>query len=138
MVCLLTKQINLLTGHHWACLFMADDVCCWEFRWILLFVVMYYELLKGLQGCYSCYLCTVYMNYSTICLEGYGLTEGETAERLWSYLRKFSKITKEIKPKHRTDLLTDGLLHYVLKLRTRIGNWINHHLFRRGCRVGKL
>nr|XP_026696040.1 uncharacterized protein LOC108950923 isoform X2 [Ciona intestinalis] len=43
---------------------------------------------------------------------GFGLTEGETVERLWSFLRNFNKVTKEMLPEHRTDLLTDGLIHY--------------------------
>jgi hypothetical protein len=43
---------------------------------------------------------------------GYGLTDGEGIERLWSYLRGFSSMTKEMNAGRRTDLLTDALLHY--------------------------
>ncbi|XP_035699509.1 uncharacterized protein LOC118432096 isoform X2 [Branchiostoma floridae] len=50
--------------------------------------------------------------YSPRRLEGFGLTDGECVERLWSFLRRFSSITKEMTPSHRTDLLTDALLHY--------------------------
>ncbi|XP_066932743.1 uncharacterized protein [Clytia hemisphaerica] len=45
-------------------------------------------------------------------LETFGLMDGELMERLWSYLRSFSKITKEMTPAHRTDLLSDALLHF--------------------------
>ena len=43
---------------------------------------------------------------------GYGLTDGEGIERLWSYLRGFSSITKEMTYGRRIDILTDALLHY--------------------------
>ena len=45
-------------------------------------------------------------------------------ERLWSYLGKFSKITKEMTPENRTDLLVDGLLHYGRKIRDKFGEFI--------------
>ncbi|XP_035852925.1 uncharacterized protein LOC116055146 [Sander lucioperca] len=45
-------------------------------------------------------------------LEGFGLTDGEGMERLWSFLRRFARVTKEMTPSHRLDLLTDALLHY--------------------------
>lgn len=44
--------------------------------------------------------------------KGVGLTDGEGTERLWSFLRDFSAITKEMSPEKRIDTLTDGLLHY--------------------------
>lgn len=44
--------------------------------------------------------------------EGFGLTDGEVLERLWSFLRRFCKMTKEMRPSHRIDVLTDALLHY--------------------------
>lgn len=44
--------------------------------------------------------------------EGFGLTDGEVMERLWSFLRRFLRMTKEMRPAHRVDVLTDGLLHY--------------------------
>lgn len=43
---------------------------------------------------------------------GFGLTDGEVMERLWSFLRRFSKMTKEMRPSHRVDILTDALLYY--------------------------
>lgn len=51
---------------------------------------------------------------------GIGLTDGESLERLWSYLGKFSAITKEMTPENRTDLLTEALMHYGRKIRDRI------------------
>jgi len=45
-------------------------------------------------------------------MEGFGLFDGETMERMWSYLRCFSKITKEMTPSHRIEQLTHALLHY--------------------------
>ncbi|XP_078681339.1 uncharacterized protein LOC144916179 [Branchiostoma floridae x Branchiostoma belcheri] len=50
--------------------------------------------------------------YSPRRKEGFGLSDGEVVERLWSYLRKFKPISKEMTPSHRSDLLTDALLHY--------------------------
>lgn len=50
--------------------------------------------------------------YSTRRLQGFGLSDGEGMERLWSFLRRFARVTKEMTPSHRLDLLTDGLLHY--------------------------
>ncbi|XP_048035513.1 uncharacterized protein LOC125261015 isoform X2 [Megalobrama amblycephala] len=52
------------------------------------------------------------IKYSTRRLDGFGLTDGEGMERLWSFLRRFARVTKEMTPSHRLDLLTDALLHY--------------------------
>ncbi|XP_071846686.1 uncharacterized protein [Apostichopus japonicus] len=52
------------------------------------------------------------MSYSTRWKKAFGLTDGECMERLWSFLRKFSHITKEMTQSHRIDLLSDALLHY--------------------------
>ncbi len=43
-------------------------------------------------------------------------------ERLWSYLRRFSKSTKEMRPSHRIDVITSALLHYAARIRLNIGN----------------
>ncbi|XP_033101230.1 uncharacterized protein LOC117104486 isoform X2 [Anneissia japonica] len=51
----------------------------------------------------------------------FGLTDGESIERLSSYLRRFCKITKEMTPSHRVDLLTDALLHYAKRKERNIG-----------------
>ena len=37
---------------------------------------------------------------------GSGLADGEQMERLWSYLHKFGKLSKEMTPSHRVDTLT--------------------------------
>ncbi|KAK6304131.1 hypothetical protein J4Q44_G00247170 [Coregonus suidteri] len=39
-------------------------------------------------------------------------------ERLWSYLRKCGKITKEMTPSHRVDTLTDAL-NYAARVREK-------------------
>uniref|UniRef100_A0A7M5XEG6 Uncharacterized protein n=1 Tax=Clytia hemisphaerica TaxID=252671 RepID=A0A7M5XEG6_9CNID len=57
-------------------------------------------------------------------LETFGLMDGELMERLWSYLRSFSKITKEMTPAHRTDLLSDALLHFGSKKMSGIGKYL--------------
>ncbi|XP_038050149.1 uncharacterized protein LOC119723516 [Patiria miniata] len=62
------------------------------------------------------------VQYSTRWKQGFGLTDGETMERLWSYLRRFSAITKEMTPSHRVDLLTDGLLHFARRKRDSLGH----------------
>lgn len=45
-------------------------------------------------------------------VEQIGLSDGEQCERLWSYLRCFSAITKEMTISHRNDALTAALLYY--------------------------
>ena len=59
--------------------------------------------------------------YSGKRLEGFGLSDGEVMERLWSYLRPTSKITKEMTPSHRVDTLTDFLVHHAKKSISNIG-----------------
>lgn len=56
---------------------------------------------------------------------GYGLTDGEGIERLWSYLRGFSSITKEMTCGRRIDVLTDALLHYAKKRLQQFGLFCN-------------
>lgn len=62
------------------------------------------------------------LNYGQRCTPGTGLTDGEGIERLWSYLRGFSKITKEMNLNNRQDLLTEALLHYTEKQVWNLGN----------------
>ena len=45
-------------------------------------------------------------------IPGYALSDGEAVERLWSYLRRFAAMTKEMRPAHRVDVLSHALLHY--------------------------
>ena len=62
------------------------------------------------------------IKYSPRRVKGVGLTDGEGTERLWSFLRDYSRITKEMSSGKRVDVLTDGLLHYATRLRQRFGN----------------
>lgn len=55
-------------------------------------------------------------------IEGFGLSDGEGTERLWSYLRRFSTMTKEMRPSHRIDVLTDAILFYAQKSSSNLGN----------------
>ena len=50
--------------------------------------------------------------YSPLHCEGLGLSDGEVMERLWSYLRRFSRMTNEMRPSHRIDVLSHALLYY--------------------------
>ena len=43
---------------------------------------------------------------------GFGLSDGDIVECLWSYLRRFAAMTKEMHPSHRIDILSDALTHY--------------------------
>ena len=42
-------------------------------------------------------------------------------ERLWSYLRHFGRMTKEMRPAHRTDVLAHALVYYGLKTKAKLG-----------------
>lgn len=55
------------------------------------------------------------VNFSCRHLAGFGLTDGEGTERLWSYMRPLAAMTKEMTPSHRTDMLNDALLHYAYR-----------------------
>ena len=54
--------------------------------------------------------------------EGVGMSDGEVMERLWSYLRCFSKMTKEMRPAHRIDVLTHALVYYGIKKKKNLVN----------------
>ena len=53
--------------------------------------------------------------------EGIGLSDGETMERLWSYLRRFSRMTKEMRPSHRIDVLSGALIYYGIQTKEKLG-----------------
>jgi hypothetical protein len=61
------------------------------------------------------------VNFSSRHLDGFGLTDGEGTERLWSYLRPLAVMTKEMTPNHRQDLLNDSLLHYAMRKTAGLG-----------------
>lgn len=55
---------------------------------------------------------------------GIGLSDGEVLERMWSYLRRFGRMTKEMRPSHRVDIITHALLHYGHKTKQKLGRYI--------------
>ncbi len=59
--------------------------------------------------------CVQQIEFGPLKCEGIGLSDGEVMERLWSYLRYFSRMTKEMRPSHRIDVLTHSLIYYGLK-----------------------
>ena len=38
-------------------------------------------------------------------------------ERIWSYLKRYSRMTKEMRTSHRVNVLPDSLLHSGLKMK---------------------
>jgi len=58
-------------------------------------------------------------------ITGFGLSDGEGVERLWAYLRSFTSMTKEMRPSHRVDVLSDALRHYRQKTTEKIGMYLN-------------
>ena len=50
------------------------------------------------------------------------MTDGEVVERLWSYLRRFARMTKEMRPAHRIDVLSNALFHYSRKSKENLGD----------------
>lgn len=61
-------------------------------------------------------------------VDGAGLTDGECMERLWSYLRKFSKMTKEMTSDNRVDVLSCALFHYSRLQMEKIGNLLENSI----------
>lgn len=59
--------------------------------------------------------------YSPRAISGLGLTDGEAMERLWAYLHRFSKCTKEMRPSYLIDILTSALSHYGFRVRLNLG-----------------
>ncbi len=53
---------------------------------------------------------------------GIGLSDGEVMERMWSILRRFSRMTKEMRPAHRVDILTHALLYYRMGVKYKLRN----------------
>ena len=58
--------------------------------------------------------------YSPLYCDGIGLSDGEVMERLWSYLRGFSRMTKEMCPSHHIDVLSHALLYYGYKSKKKL------------------
>ena len=60
-------------------------------------------------------------HFGPLCAEGVGLSDGEGMERLWSYLRKFSGMTKVMTPEHRASILSHAIVHYAEKNIANLG-----------------
>ncbi|CAB4033443.1 Hypothetical predicted protein [Paramuricea clavata] len=58
------------------------------------------------------------------------MVDGEVMERLWSYLRLFRKMTKEMTTSHREDILSDALYFYAKKQRSKIVMLLNAQMQR--------
>ena len=56
------------------------------------------------------------------------MSDGEGMERMWSYLRRFSRMTKEMRPSHRIDVLTDAIVYYAQKSILNIGKFNVHRV----------
>jgi hypothetical protein len=54
---------------------------------------------------------------------GFGLVDGGAIERLWAYLRPFVKITREMTPSHRENLLAAALMHFAIKKEKQLGEF---------------
>ena len=66
-------------------------------------------------------ICKLKVKYSPRYLKGFGLSDGEVMERLWSHMRRFSRMTKEMRPSHRIDVLTDALMYFAQKADASLG-----------------
>ena len=62
------------------------------------------------------------LQYSPRRALGFGLSDGQQVKRLWSFLRRFSRVTKEMHPSNRVDILSDAILHYGRNCKDRLGN----------------
>ena len=69
------------------------------------------------------------MKYSPRRSKNVGLTDGEGVERLWSFMRQFAKMTKEMSVDKRTDVLTDAAVHYGEHLFKRFGMYLFYPYF---------
>ena len=52
-----------------------------------------------------------------------GLTDGESLERIWSYLGKFASNTKYMRPAHRLDILALAIQHISQRMITNLGHY---------------
>lgn len=62
----------------------------------------------------------LYVQYNPCFKPGFGLTDGEEMKRLWACLRRYGRMTKEMRPSHRTDVLTDVFLYVGSKAAARL------------------
>ena len=59
------------------------------------------------------------VSFGPLRCDGIGLSDG--MERLWSYLRRYGRMTKEMRPSHRIDILVHTLVHYGMKTSEILG-----------------
>jgi hypothetical protein len=62
------------------------------------------------------------INYHPRRLNNTGLTDGESLERLWSYLGGFVNMTRRMRPNHRLDILALAIEHFANKGIENLGN----------------
>ncbi|XP_050405669.2 uncharacterized protein LOC126821311 [Patella vulgata] len=74
------------------------------------------------------------LKYGQKFMDDCGLTDGEGIERLWSYLRRFKSITKEMSYDNRVDLLTEALIHNSEKIISNMGPRLHSKL----CKAEKI
>ena len=92
---------------NWLCLYFVLMAIRWNARYLHEACCMS-NLNLELFG----FHCSKQLSNSPRYKSGFGCTDGEVLERLWSYLRRFSRMTKEMRLAHRIDVLTDALLYY--------------------------
>ena len=56
--------------------------------------------------------------------EGIGLGHGEGMECLWSFLRHFGRMTKEMRPTHRINVLSHALVYYGIQSEEVLCQWV--------------
>ncbi|XP_064633909.1 uncharacterized protein LOC135491738 [Lineus longissimus] len=122
----LLKQLLETVGPH-QLFVMYDVVCMLETHIKKHYPLLPIEEIKLAIPIFHCYghkfACQV--RYSPRRNPGFALSDGESLERLWSYLRNFSKITKEMTPTHRIDTLTDALRHYARRNLFKLGSFLS-------------
>lgn len=114
-------------SHHDSEIFVMYDIACSLFRHLQAHSRL--DILGSLSLCLPTFhsyghkvACQI--NFGPRRCKGIGLSDGETMERLWSYLRRFSRMTKEMRPSHRTDILTSALVFYGMKTKEKLGSLI--------------
>ena len=79
------------------------------------------SVLYSIDYCNSIDSMGVQLSYSPVNCKGIGLSDGEVLERMWSYLQRFGRMTKEMSPSHRVDILCHGLLYYASMKKKKLG-----------------
>ena len=60
------------------------------------------------------------MVYGPLRCDGIELSDGEGMECLWSYLKRFGRMTKEMRPAHRVNVLSHALVYYGLRKKEKL------------------